>query len=138
MYNEMKEVKEAVSAGERALSSLHEAERYLDSARGWGMVDMFGGNMFSGLMKHSKIDQASQAMNRAKYDLRDFQRELNDVRDLTDMNINVGDFMTFADFFFDGFIVDFMVQSKINDARRQVKEAIRRVEAIMPKLRTRM
>lgn len=135
MYNEGKEVREAISAGERALSSLQEAEQYLDSARTWGAVDIFGGNMFSGLMKHSKIEKASQAMDRAKYDLREFQRELNDVQNLQNMNINVGDFMTFADFFFDGLIVDFMVQSRINDARRQVKDAIRRVENILGQLR---
>lgn len=135
MYDKEKEINEAISAGERALSSLREAERYLDSASNWGVVDIFGGNMLSGLMKHSKIEKATQAMDRAKYDLRAFQNELNDVHDIADMNVNVGDFMTFADFFFDGVIVDFMVQSKINDARQRVKDAIRRAEDILQQLR---
>ena len=137
MYDESKEIREAVISGEKALVSLKDAKRYLDSARNWGMVDLFGGNLFSGLMKHSNIDKASQAMNRAKHDLRDFQQELHDVHDLPDMHIDMGDFMTFADYFFDGFIVDFMGQSKINEARQQVNNAISRVEGILRQIRSR-
>lgn len=136
MYDESKEIREAVISGEKALVSLKDAKRYLDSARNWGVVDIFGGDLFSGLMKHSNIDKASQAMDRAKNDLRDFQQELHDVHDLPDMHIDMGDFMTFADYFFDGFIVDFMVQSKINEARQQVNNAISRVEGILQQLRS--
>lgn len=137
MYDESKEIREAVFSGEKALVSLKNAKRYLDSARNWGVVDIFGGDLFSGLMKHSNIDKASQAMDRAKHDLRDFQQELHDVHDLPDMHIDMGDFMTFADYFFDGFIVDFMVQSKINEARQQVNNAISRVEGILRQIRSR-
>ncbi|MGO5336598.1 hypothetical protein ACTQZS_07250 [Bilifractor sp. LCP19S3_H10] len=137
MYDESKEIREAVFSGEKALVSLKDAKRYLDSARNWGVVDIFGGDLFSGLMKHSNIDKASQAMDRAKHDLRDFQQELHDVYDLPDMHIDMGDFMTFADYFFDGFIVDFMVQSKINEARQQVNNAISRVEGILRQIRSR-
>ena len=136
MYDESKEIREAVISGEKALVSLKDAKRYLDSARSWSVVDIFGGDLFSGLMKHSNIDKASQAMDRAKHDLRDFQQELHDVHDLPDMHIDMGDFMTFADYFFDGFIVDFMVQSKINEARQQVNNAISRVEGILRQIRS--
>ena len=39
-----------------------------------------------------------------------------------------------ADYFFDGFVVDWMVQDRINTARRQVDEAIRRTEYIVNQL----
>lgn len=134
-YDREREIQEAIRAGERALDSLHDAERMLGSAGNWGLVDMFGGNTISGLMKHKKINDASRCLSDAKADLRAFSRELDDVRGLDDLNINVGDFLTFADFFFDGFVADFLVQSKIGDAKRQVKEAIRRVEDTLRKLR---
>ena len=51
MYDESKEIREAVISGEKALVSLKDAKRYLDSARNWGVVDIFGGDLFSGLMK---------------------------------------------------------------------------------------
>ena len=50
------------------------------------------------------------------------------------VNINTGDFLSFADYFFDGFVVDWMVQDRINNARHQVEEAIRRTEYIINQL----
>lgn len=43
--------------------------------------------------------------------------------------------LSFADWFFDGFAVDWMVQSRINQAKEQVEEAIYRVERILSGLR---
>ena len=109
-YDIEKEKREAIEAGQRALSSLRTAEENLNSAKNWGLVDMFGGGFFSTMLKHSKMDQARQNMEQAKYDLRNFSRELNDVNMACNLNINTGDFLSFADYFFDGFVVDWMVQ----------------------------
>ena len=79
-YDIEKEKREAIEAGQRALSSLRTAEENLNSAKNWGLVDMFGGGFFSTMLKHSKMDQARQNMEQAKYDLRNFSRELNLLR----------------------------------------------------------
>ena len=50
------------------------------------------------------------------------------------LDIETGDFLSFADWFFDGFVVDWMVQDRINQASRQVAEAIQRVEGILRQL----
>lgn len=136
VYAIEKEKREAIEAGCRALDSLHAAENNLNSAKNWGMVDMFGGGFLSTMLKHSKIDQAKQNMEQAKYDLRNFSRELNDVNMVCNLNININDFLAFADYFFDGFVVDWMVQDRINNAKRQVEEAIRRTENIINQLRS--
>ena len=133
-YDIEKEKREAIEAGQRALSSLRTAKENLNSAKNWGLVDMFGGGFFSTMLKHSKMDQARQNMEQAKYDLRNFSRELNDVNVACNLNINTGDFLSFADYFFDGFVVDWMVQDRINNARHQVEEAIRRTEYIINQL----
>lgn len=130
------EVREAIYAGERALSSLRAAQQDLNSARVWGVVDMFGGGFITDMIKHSKMNSASSHMETAKYDLRAFQKELRDVSIHTELNMDVSDFLTFADFFFDGIIADYMVQSKIADARKQVADAIRQVEDILAQLRS--
>ena len=80
------------------------------------------------------MDQAKQHMEQAKYALRNFSRELNDVNMVCNLNIDTGDFLSFADYFFDGFIVDWVVQDRINNAKRQVEEAIRRTESIVNQL----
>ena len=45
----------AIMAGEKALYSLKEARDILSSASNWGLLDIFGGNGFTGFMKHMKI-----------------------------------------------------------------------------------
>ena len=52
------------------------------------------------------------------------------------LNIDIDGFLTFADFFFDGIIADYLVQSKIRDARSQVEEAIEQVSRILDSLRS--
>ena len=74
-YDIEKEKREAIEAGRRALNSLNAAKENLNSAKNWGLVDMFGGGFFSTMLKHSKMDQAKQNMEQAKYDLRNFSRE---------------------------------------------------------------
>ena len=134
-YNRDKEIREAIEAGERALVSLRRADEKLSSARTWGIIDLIGGNFFSGMLKHSRLAGASRCIEDAKVDLRKFQRELDDVQGLDYINVDIGEFMSFADFFLDGFIVDFMVQQKISDARRQVNSAITRTEFLLAQLR---
>lgn len=140
MSNEMmrQEMKEAMDAGERALSSLRMAEDKLKSAGNWGLFDMFGGGLFSTIMKRSRMSEAQSCMESAKADLRRFQKELKDVDIPLDLRMEVGSFLSFADFFFDGFVADYLVQTKISDAREQVSDAIFRVEQIMKDLKKTM
>lgn len=140
MSNEImrREMKEALDAGERALSSLKNAQEKLNSAGNWGLFDMFGGGLFSTIMKRSKMDDAQQLMEAAKSDLKRFQRELKDVNIPLDLRMEVGSFLSFADFFFDGFVADYLVQSKISEAKEQVSDAIIRVEQILDELKREM
>ena len=123
-YDIEKEKREAIEAGRRALNSLQAAKENLNS----------GGGFFTTMLKHSRIDQAKRNMEQAKYDLRNFSRELNDVNMVCNLNIDTGDFLSFADYFFDGFVVDWVVQDRINNAQRRVEEAIRRTESIVNQL----
>ena len=61
-YDIEKEKREAIEAGRRALNSLRTAKENLNSAKNWGLVDMFGGGFFTTLLKHSKMDQAKRNM----------------------------------------------------------------------------
>ena len=135
MYNRNIEIREAINTGERALYSLRQAKNSLSSARNWGLFDLLGGKTISGLIKHVKIGDAKSSLNQAKYDLERFSKELSDVRDLQGLDIEIGDFLTFADFFFDGFFADIMVQSKIRQAQDNIDNAIYCVENLLATLR---
>lgn len=140
MSNELmrKEMQEAIWAGERSLQSLRAAQGNLNSARNWGIWDLFGGGFIGDMMKHSKMNNAVSQMEQAKRDLRVFQKELGDVNRSLNLQLKVGSFLTFADFFFDGIVADYLVQSKIADARRQVDDAICQVQGIVNHLKRQM
>ncbi|MBO6163478.1 MAG: hypothetical protein J6N77_00355 [Lachnospiraceae bacterium] len=129
-----REIQEAIQAGEYALSCLRDARSELNSAGNWGLLDLFGGGMISGMMKHARIDDAKRSMRRAQQALNSFRKELQDVDNMS-LGGDIDGFMTFADFFFDGFLVDMLVQSKIARAKEQVDDAIRRVEDMVYTLR---
>ena len=129
------EIDEAITAGRRAIHALNRAESALSGARSFGIWDMFGGGFIASMIKRSKMDDASAYMEAAKHDLEIFQRELQDVSVPLDLKMEIGGFLTFADFFFDGFVADYLVQSKISDTRRQLADAVRRVENILRDLR---
>lgn len=74
-------------------------------------------------------------MDDARRDLEVFRDELGVIRDFEGMNVDIDGFLTFADFFFDGFVADIFVQSKIRKGQHEVREAIRRVEEILQALR---
>lgn len=139
MSDEMREreLQEAIQAGEQALKSLRAAAEKLDSAKKWGIFDMLGGGFLASLVKNSKMDQAAADMTSARYDLQRFQRELKDVCVTADMQLEVSDFLTFADFFFDGFVADYLVQSRIEEARAKVDRAIALVDGALRELRRR-
>ena len=130
-----KEIVEAIRAGDKALISLRLAQEKLSSAKNWGILDILGGGLITNMVKHSKINDASSYLKEAKDNLRVFQRELKDIPDFTALEIDIGEFLSFADFFFDGFIADYMVQTKISDAKDKIDEAIRKVESLLRELK---
>jgi hypothetical protein len=97
---------------------------------------MFGGGLISGFMKHSKMSDAEREIDDARYALQRFSKELRDVSGYSSIHIN--DFLTFADFFFDGFVADILVQSQISDGKKQCDDAIRRVESIKAELQNKL
>lgn len=133
-YYQEKEIREAIAEGQTALSYLQNAKELLGSAGNWGLLDLFGGGMFSTFMKHSKMSKAEQQIQLAKDAIKRFQRELLDVDYESDFHIETGDLLSFADYFFDGLIADWLVQARISDAKKQVDIAIRNIQTILAQL----
>lgn len=138
MKSQKEELQEAISAAQTALDCLHRAQDRLNSAGNWGLVDIFGGGLISTFMKHSRMNEANDELARAREALRSFAHELRDVADADLGNIEVNDFLSFADYFFDGAIADWLMQSRISDSKRQVRRAIDQVESILSELKNRL
>lgn len=137
IISEHKELGEAIQAGNELLSSLNSVQKSLRSAGNWGTWDMLGGGFLSTMAKHSNIDEAQREINDAQYLMKKFHRELQDIGGEINLSIEIGSFLTFADYFFDGFFADIAVQSKINDAQDRVWRAIEKVEKILRDLNRR-
>lgn len=133
-----RETEEALQAGRRALSSLEKARDQLNSASNWGLFDMLGGGLLATMAKHSKMDSAVQYMEEARANLQSFGRELQDVNTSMEFGLDIGSFLHFADYFFDGFLADYLVQERIRDSREQVEEAIRQVRSVLQELESRL
>ena len=132
--NYRREIDEAIRAGQQARSSLLQAKDCLKSAGNWGLLDMFGGGLFTTFVKRTRMNDAEELVQQARSDLQQFRKELTDVETIADFHVETGDFLAFADYFFDSFLVDLMVQSKIRDAQKQVEDAIEKVEYILRQL----
>lgn len=130
----LKEIEEAVSVGRNVISSLDKVLGSLDSAEGWGTWDMLGGGLISNLAKHSHIDDAKYETEQAQSLLRRFKTELADVRINDDIRIETDGFAKFADFFFDGLIADWFMQSKIHNSQESVSQVRSQVQSVLSTL----
>ncbi|KMJ59940.1 hypothetical protein AB685_03570 [Bacillus sp. LL01] len=135
LQSNLNEYNEAITAGDSAIHALERALSSLDSAKGWSTFDMFGGGLVSTAIKHSRLDDAKAHIHQAQNKLRVFQDELLDIKHHFDSTIEVGGMLTFADYFFDGLIVDWMVHGKITQSYDQTSQIIGRVSTLLESLR---
>lgn len=131
LNKEIKEIKEAISPGKAAINVLGNALDLLDSARSWGTLDLLGGGLLADMMKHNKIDEAKQCIMDGQMYLQKFQVELQDVHINFDKSIPIPAGAVLADFFFDGLIADWYMQSKINQSKDNVNIIYRQVEQVV-------
>jgi len=130
------QLQEAVSAGQTADSWLQQVEGSLGTAKGWGTWDLLGGGLIATMAKHSNMDDAKNAAHHASQALAYFRRELKDVEMVINVeSINLDGFTRFADYFFDGLIVDWVVQSRINESLESVRSARYQVSGLLQYLR---
>src|SRR5690625_2981068 len=131
----LKELEEAIHAGEIAKKALADAVSSLESAEGWGTFDLFGGGAVTGLIKHNHIDNATEHIHVAQSKMRSFQKELLDIEETSDVQIEISSLLKFADFFLDGIIADWLVQGKIKDSLEQAKDQEESVSRIVTGLK---
>ena len=133
--SDLRELREAVRAGNGVLHSLDRAISALRTAETWGTFDLLGGGVLATAAKHGRVDEARHWTHRAQQGLRRFRRELADLESDVTVGIHIGGFETFADYFFDGLIADWVVQSSIRSSLDRAREMRRRVHTTVTALR---
>lgn len=128
----IREIDEAIAAGLDARRELSAALDALGSARSWGQFDIMGGGVIATSIKHGRIDRAQSHIGRAQRHLRRFVRELEDV-DIAGggLDVKIEGFSRFADYFFDGLISDWHVQSRIVDSQARTRSTRQRTSDLV-------
>ena len=127
----------AIAAGNEALTKLRRAQNQLETARGWGVLDMLGGGIITSMTKHDKMNDAEGYISDARKSLRAFDKELKELQNLNDLqniNLDTRDFIGMTDLLFDNLGSDIAMQRRILDAHQKIQRAINKVSDIMRKL----
>ena len=132
--NLYRELGQAIGAGKGALMTARRTSENLSSAKKWGTADMLGGGLITTAVKHEKINNAQADMNTLQSQMRRFRTELADVKLSVQVNVQLDQFTSFADYFFDGLLVDGYVQSGINKAQDQVSRIKSQVSSAVSRL----
>jgi hypothetical protein len=138
VHSQLSEVVEAMAAGQAARQGIGQVQADLQSAHGWGVWDLLGGGILATAVKHSRIDDARQAVYEVQDALHRFQRELADVEQSGDFIVeDIGRFETFADYFFDGLISDWIVQARIDRSLDNARASAQQVDELLAQLEER-
>lgn len=115
---EQKEIDEAALALRQATVALDHAVDRLESAGGWATYDtFFGGGMVADLVKHSRIDEATRAFVAVNRALERLSVELADLDLPAVRGAEISQGLAVFDVLFDNIFSDWMVQSRIAEAR---------------------
>ncbi len=136
LFSQKEEIREAISAGNSALSTVQNILQSLDSAEGWGTWDLMGGGLISDLAKHGHLDDAQSSIELLQSQLRRFKTELADVTIHADMQVNIDGFLRFADYFFDGLFADWAVLDQISQSKNQVLSTQSQIESVLSRLKS--
>lgn len=121
-FSDRRELEEAIEAGNEVLDHLSMLATTLRRASDFGVWDLIGGGAFVTMTKHGYIDDARSVAAGVQEKLLRFDRELADVAagGLGVGEVQLGLGWRFADVFLDGLLPDFLVQTRIADARNTV------------------
>ncbi|MBI9012481.1 MAG: hypothetical protein JEZ08_09665 [Clostridiales bacterium] len=132
----IKEIDEALQASRVVLKSTKSAISELKDAKSLGVLDMFGGGLLVTMAKRNHMSQAQAIINELNVSLKRFSEELGDVNMEMVNHIDIENYMSLGDYFFDGLFMDIMVQNKIDEALNRVQNLNNNVQSVQKNLAT--
>jgi len=133
----LREIDEACDAGNKANRALDAALEKLGAAEGLSIWDTFlGGGLLVSALKYSEINSSDDLVHRAQRALRHFETELMDVQNAAteSFTVNKNDIFTFTDLFFDNIFSDWMIHSRITDAKSKLNDVLQDVRKVQDRL----
>lgn len=128
------EINEAIEAGRDAQMRLRRIQETLRSAKGWGIYDLLGGGLISGMMKRIRMEKAQQQIEELRGSLERFNSELKDVQVQCSASAELSEWLSITDLVFDDPLGDWLSLSKIKDAKAEIDRTAEEVTALLAKL----
>ncbi len=128
------EINEAIEAGRNAQVRLRRIQETLRSAKGWGIYDLLGGGLISGMMKRIRMEKAQQQIEELRGSLERFNSELKDVQVQCSASAELSEWLNITDLVFDDPLSDWLSLSKIKDAKAEIDRTAEEVTALLAKL----
>ena len=128
------EINEAIEAGRDAQMRLRRIQETLRSAKGWGIYDLLGGGLISGMMKRIRMEKAQQQIDELRGSLERFNSELKDVQVQCSASAELSEWLNITDLVFDDPLSDWLSLSKIKDAKAEIDRTAEEVTALLAKL----
>lgn len=131
----LKEINEALDAGDDANECAKDVLCELNSAGEWGAYDVVGGGLVAGIAKHSHLDNAQKKLWYMRENIEQFRTEISDVEIHADLLVSVDSFSQFADIVFDDIFSDFYMLDQIKNSISQVRHVIAQINDVIRSLR---
>ena len=128
------EINEAIEAGQDAQMRLRRIQETLRSAKGWGIYDLLGGGLISGMMKRIRMEKAQQQIEELRGSLERFNSELKDVQVQCSASAELSEWLSITDLVFDDLLSDWLSLSKIKDAKSEIDRTEKEVTALLARL----
>ena len=128
------EINEAIEAGRNAQMRLRQIQETLRSAKGWGIYDLLGGGLISGMMKRIRMEKAQQQIEELRGSLERFNSELKDVQVQCNTSAELSAWLSITDLVLDDPLSDWLSLSEIKDAKAEIDRTEKEVTALLAQL----
>ncbi|WP_353948630.1 hypothetical protein ABNN70_02325 [Sporolactobacillus sp. Y61] len=125
----IRKYKEAIAAGDRARVSLEGAIESLKYTKQLSAADPARGEMM--ITNRTEARHSRDEIHEAQHNLRLFENELHDIRVLTARELEESGLLTFADYFFDGFVTDWFVHEQIRESEAMTYQTLRETKKMI-------
>lgn len=127
-------INEAIEAGQDAQMRLRQIQETLRSAKGWGIYDLLGGGLISGIMKRIRMERAQQQIEELRGSLERFNNELKDVQVQCNTSAELSAWLNITDLVLDDPLSDWLSLSEIKDAKAEIDRTEKEVTALLARL----
>lgn len=125
------EISEALEAGKLYQELLELLIKQLKSAQSWGTWDVLGGGMLSSYVKQQRLGDVRKTLSSLRHYELNFRRELADVKQSLDLDVELTGVEGFLDVFFDNLITDWIIQQRINRSLAGAQNAFSQVGRVL-------